>query len=180
MTSRLRWLPALTALTSILLLTSCVGSNSSALPNSQGISQAASVGALSELQHIVILKSRPNVSCPKRFTLGCDTVSLSTGLQITVCYGPCSQSNAKLVTWSGFVCMAKGLTCPNPIKQLTGAWTGPFKCKPKDQCKGTYELDTITPGPGLKQTQAYKYKQDSHVCLGSKCEDAYIGLNVGP
>jgi hypothetical protein len=51
---------------------------------------------------------------------------------------------------------------------------------PVDQCKGTFELDTITPGPGLEQTNAYKYKQDSHICLGSKCADAYLGLNVGP
>ena len=100
------------------------------------------------------------------------------------CYGPsssqCSETN--MVTWSGVVCDAKGKTCKKPIKQLTAAWTGPFKCKKKDKCasKGYYELDTLTPGPGLKVTTKYVYKQDIHYCVSSaSCGDVYIGLNVG-
>jgi hypothetical protein len=76
--------------------------------------------------------------------------------------------------------LAKGATCKKPIKQLTAAWSGPFKCKAKDKCTGTYELDTISPGPGLKQTKSYLYKQDIHICASASCEDAYVGLNVGP
>ena len=122
-------------------------------------------------------------TCPKRF-LDCDTVSAKHGALLIWCYGPssdpCSDSDAGDVTWSGVVCLAKGATCKKPIKQLTAAWSGPFKCKAKDKCTGTYELDTITPGPGLKQTKSYLYKQDIHICASASCEDAYVGLNVGP
>jgi hypothetical protein len=181
MIPRLGWWTALAALTpAMLVLSSCAGGNWSTLPNSPGVSQVASVGAISvEQPHIAVQNGQSNVTCPKRY-LACVTVSQSTGAQIIFCYGPCTKSRAGDVTWSGIVCGAKGATCKKPIKQLTGTWTGPFKCRPKDQCKGTFELDTITPGPGLEQTKAYKYKQDSHICLGSKCADAYLGLNVGP
>jgi hypothetical protein len=32
----------------------------------------------------------------------------------------------------------------------------------------------------LKQTKSYLYKQDIHICASASCEDAYVGLNVGP
>src|SRR5579883_2214809 len=92
----------------------------------------------------------------------------------------CAKSDAGKVKWSGVVCLAKGPTCKGPIKVLTAKWSGPFKCKASDKCKGTFELDTIKPGPGLKETSKYLYKQDIHICKGASCQDAYIGLDVGP
>jgi hypothetical protein len=71
---------------------------------------------------------------------------------------------------------------------MTGAFSGPFQCNPnvglcEGGTSGTYEVDTITPRPGLKQTQRYIYEQDAHLCVisePSKCNDAYLGFNVGP
>ncbi len=175
---------ALVALTSaILSLTACSGGNLSAVPNAQGSSQVASAGGQNfDRPQIAILNAQPDVTCPTKY-LTCDTVSAKNGLLLIWCYGPssdpCGNSNAGKVSWSGYVCLAKGKTCKKPISQMTAAWTGPFKCKSKDKCKGTFELDTITPGHGLKQVKGYAYKQDIHICAGASCEDAYIGLNVG-
>ena len=71
--------------------------------------------------------------------------------------------------------LGKGITCKKPIKQLTAKWTDPFKCK----MQGTYELDTIKPGTGLKETSSYLYKPNIHICA-APCENVYVGLNVGP
>jgi hypothetical protein len=177
----IRWTAPATLTSAMLALTACAGGNWSAVPSAQGSSQIASVGV--NQAHIAILNAQPNVTCPKQY-LDCDTVSQKHGALLIWCYGPssdpCSDSDAGEVTWSGVVCLAKGGTCKKPIKQLTAAWSGPFKCKAKDKCKGTYELDTISPGPGLKQTKSYLYKQDIHICASASCEDAYVGLNVGP
>ena len=130
-----------------------------------------------------ILNAQPNVSCPSKF-YACVTVSQKHGLELYWCYGPksdpCSNSNAGRPKWSGIVCTAAGTTCKAPIKQLTAKWSGPFRCGSKVNCNGTYELDKLTPGPGLKQTKQYAYKQDVHICVGKKCQIDLIGLNVGP
>lgn len=165
------------------VLAACSGANLSAVPNAQGL-QAASAGATNlDQPHVAISGARPDVTCPARY-LDCGTVSLKHGALFIWCWGPssnpCSKSDAGKVTWSGVVCKAKGKTCKGPITQLTAAWSGPFKCKSKDKCKGTFELDTLTPGHGLKQTKYYTYKQDIHVCSGASCQDVYVGLNVGP
>jgi hypothetical protein len=65
---------------------------------------------------------------------------------------------------------------------MTAAWTGPFVCVPSvcgSGVSGTYEVDAITPGEGLKKTKRYVYKQDIQYCASSGCEDATIGLKVG-
>jgi hypothetical protein len=158
------------ALISALALSACAGGVAPTLPNTAGVSQSAamSVGA--------------GALCPARF-VACVTVSQKNGAEFIWCYGPstnpCNKSEAGKVKWSGVVCLAKGLTCKNAIKQLTAKWTGPFKCKAKDKCTGTFELDTIKPGAGLKQIKKYYYKQDIHICSGASCEDEYIGINVG-
>ncbi len=184
MVSRLIRLTAPAILASATLaMSACAGSNWSTMPNAQGSSQVASAGARSAGHSKVALNAQGNAACAKRY-IECVTVSLKHGAELLWCWGPssdpCSDSDAGEVTWSGVVCLAKGATCKKAIKQLTAKWTGPFKCKAKDKCTGTYELDTIKPGAGLKQTKSYTYKQDIHVCSGTSCQDAYVGMNVGP
>ncbi len=178
-----RWAVPATLMAAAFALSACAGNNLSATPNVEGFNQAASAGAdIGTRSGITILGAQPNVKCPKQY-LDCETVSKKKGLALMWCYGPssaqCSETNQ--FTWSGIVCGAKGKTCKKPIKQLTAKWTGPFKCRKKDKClsKGYYELDTIKPGPGLKVTTKYVYKQDIHICASGSCQDAYIGLNVG-
>jgi hypothetical protein len=178
-----RW-PAL-ALTSALALSACAGAGGPAVPSQPGFSQAASVA-----RHSVWAPSIANPvlelaqKCPERFT-HCITVPRTKSVELIWCYGPesdpCGDSDAGKAKWSGVVCLAKGATCKGPIKLLTAKWSGPFKCK-SSECTGTYELDTITPGAGLKETKTYLYKQDIHLCpkSGGSCEDEYIGINVGP
>lgn len=183
MTPRLSQWSAL-ALASMLALSACAGTTGPTMPSAPGFNQSASVVAQSAGEpHVANASVQPNVTCPKRY-LDCDSVSKTKGAELIWCYGPtsdpCGKSDAGKVKWSGVVCLAKGATCKGPIKQLTAKWSGPFKCKSQDKCKGTFELDTIKPGPGLKETSKYLYKQDIHLCLGSSCEDAYVGLNVGP
>ncbi len=178
-----RWAVRATLTVAAFALSACAGNNLSPTPNVEGFNQAASAGAeIGARPGLMTLNAQPNVKCPTKY-LDCDTVSKKNGLVLNWCIGPstnpCSKSSAGNYTWSGVVCDAKGKTCKKPIKQLTAAWTGPFKCKKKDKCKGTYEVDTITPGPGLKVTTKYAYKQDVHVCASSGCQDVYIGLNVG-
>src|SRR5580658_2226106 len=127
----IRWTAPATLTSAMLALTACAGGNWSTVPSAQGSSQIASVGAKSVNQaHIAILNAQPNVTCPKRY-LDCDTVSQKHGALLIWCYGPssdpCSDSDAGEVTWSGVVCLAKGAACKKPIKQLTAAWSGPFK-----------------------------------------------------
>jgi hypothetical protein len=182
-----RW--AALALTSILVLAACGANNGPTIPEGSALDESASIGRQSAWGvRAANPSARPNVKCPKRFST-CYTVSEANGLKVPWCYGPksdpCSKSNVKVwdhkaITWSGVVCLAKGNTCPEPIAQMTAKWTGPFKCKGSAYtCKGTYEVDTITPGPGLHETAQYLYKQDARVCVGSSCEDLLIGLNVG-
>ncbi len=177
-----RWALQATLMAAALALSACAGGLSTT-PNVQEFNQGPSRGADDDArQGMATLDARPNVKCPKKY-LTCYTASKKTGLAIAWCYGatsnPCVRSHADKASWSGIVCTAKGLICKKPIKQLTAKWSGPFKCKKKDQCRGTYELDTLVPGPGLKRTKNYVYKQDIQACSGRKCQDVYIGLNVG-
>jgi hypothetical protein len=175
---------ALVTLVSALTLSACAGGAFSPVPSGNAAGQLAPGGA-SSFDRLSTLNSsvQPNAaSCSKKKYAYCETVSLKNGLELMWCVGtkkdPCKDTGA--YKWSGIVCDAKGATCKKPIPELTAAWTGPFKCKAKDKCTGTWELDTITPGKGLKQNKAYIYKQNIHACKGTKCDNAYIGLNVGP
>lgn len=161
-------------------LSACGGGSLPTTPSMQGFSQPASAGAdRSFRSSITIVRGEPNVNCPSRF-YDCTTVSQKNGAVIIWCYGtrrqPCRDTDA--YTWSGIVCTAAGATCKKPIKQLTAKWSGPFKCRPKDRCKGTYVLDTLKPGPGLKVTKKYIYKQDVRMCAGRVCTNDYSGINV--
>lgn len=179
MISRLSRLAAPAILTAAsVILSAC---NGSTVPSTPGSIQNAVVGGTHvALEQAAIINAQPNAGCPSHF-VECHTVSKSKGLELGWCYGPksdpCSNSNVKKVHWSGIVCLAAGKSCPNPIKELTGKMTGPYKCKPS-QCNGTWELDTITPGPGLKETKQYLYKQDVRICR-SPCTHTLVGLNVG-
>jgi hypothetical protein len=181
MISRLSRLAAPAVLTSALVaLSACGGST---VPSTSGSSQGAAVrGANVALEQAAIMNAHPNATCAKKY-VDCETVSKSKGLGLLWCYGPksdpCSKSDAGKVKWTGVVCLAAGETCKNPIKQLTGKMTGPYKCKPSDDCHGTWELDTISPGPGLKETKQYIYKQDVRACR-TPCLSSLVGLNVGP
>lgn len=172
------------ALTSIFILSSCAANTVPTTPTSQGFGQSASDGQRTGWDVRIANASKlPNVTCPVRFTGGCGSVSKSEGAEFAACYGPkgreCDPSNAGKVKWSGFSCLAKSKTCRKPIKQLTSTWTGPFKCHPQDGCRGTFELLTIKPGPGLKETAKYLYMQEEEACA-SPCIVKYIGLSVGP
>lgn len=178
-----RWAMQAILIAAAFALSACAGGGLSTTPSTQGSSQAPSGGADNGARlDIAAPYAYPNVKCPKKY-LTCYTASKKTGLAIAWCYGaasnPCVRSHADKASWSGIVCTAKGQTCKKPIKQLTAKWSGPFKCRKKDQCRGTYELDTLAPGPGLKRTITYVYKQDIHACVGKNCQDVYIGLNVG-
>ncbi len=180
----IQWATPVTLASAMLAMSACAGSNLSSMPNAQGSSQVASAGARSAGSGIAMLNAQVHAACPTKY-IECITVSLKHGAELIWCWGPksnpCSDSDAGEVTWSGVVCLAKGATCKKSIKQLTAKWTGPFKCKAKDKCTGTYELDALKPGAGLKQTKTLLYKQDIHVCTtGTSCEDAYVGINVGP
>jgi hypothetical protein len=171
-------------LTSALVLSACAAKTGPTIPNAPGLSDSASGGLQSGWDvRIMNPSALPNATCSSRFTGGCFTVSKSKGLEIGWCFGPkmnpCSKSDAGSVKWSGVVCKAKGKSCPGPIKQMKAKWTGPFKCTAKLHCKGTWELDTITPGSGLKETSTYAYKQTIKSCA-SPCIVKYIGLDVGP
>jgi hypothetical protein len=177
------------ALISILALAACSANNGPAIPGGSGLGDAASIGQQSAWSvRAVNPSARPNTNCPKRFD-ACYTVNPSGGLILWWCYGPksdpCSKSNVKeykhqAITWSGDVCRAKGATCTGTIPQMSAKWTGAYKCKRSAyDCKGTYELDTITPGSGLSDTNKYIYKQAARICVGSNCQISLIGLNVG-
>lgn len=145
--------------------------------------------------HVTIrsASAHPNAACPTEF-FTCFTVSAASGLIINWCYGPtsspCSQTNT--VTWSGIVCAeatdtgaACGGTDPDRTEEMRAKWTGPFPCN-ATVCgtnPGTYEVDTIKTEAGVLQNTHYVYEQNLHICLVSNptsCQDAYIGLNVGP
>ncbi|HEY6450499.1 MAG TPA: hypothetical protein VIX60_07460 [Candidatus Cybelea sp.] len=174
-------LPAI-LMTATCAFSACAGGNLST-PSVQGLNQAASAAHDGGEIGAAILNPQPNVSCPSKF-YACVTVSQKRGLSLYWCFGPksdpCSNSDVSKRKWSGLVCAAAGTTCKAPIKQLTAKWSGPFRCGGKFNCNGTYELDKLTPGPGLKQTNQYVYKQDVHICAGKKCQIDLIGLNVGP
>ncbi len=177
--SRLLILPAI-LMAAAFAFSACAGGNLST-PSVQGLSQAASAAHNGGEMGAAILNAQPNVTCPSRF-FACVTVSQKHAIELDWCYGPpsdpCSNSNAGKPKWTGIVCAAAGNTCKAPIKQLTAKWSGPFKCG--KGCNGTYEVDKLTPGPGLKQTKQYAYKQDVHICAGKKCLIDLVGLNVGP
>ncbi|MBV9234041.1 MAG: hypothetical protein JO030_08370, partial [Candidatus Eremiobacteraeota bacterium] len=128
---------------------------------------------------LTTIGARTDATCPKQFTAGCFTYSLSKGLKISWCYGPNSDpcSTTQNYKWSGDVCLATSKDC-DPIEQLTATWSGPFKCKPKVcTSKGKYELDTITAGKTPpKPTNKYIYKQEIDICAKS-CSTYYIGIN---
>jgi hypothetical protein len=177
-----RW-SALT-LMSAITLSACAGIGST-VPAAGGLGQSESAASQSrwEPQLSKDTNAQPNVTCPKRY-FACVTVSKSKAIGLVWCYGPasdpCSKSDAGKVKWSGVVCLAKGPTCKGPIKQLTAKWSGPFKCTKNQKCRGTYELDTIRPGPGLKETSRYLYKQVVSICKGASCASRTLGFNVGP
>ena len=178
-----RWAVPATLAAAAFALSACAGGSLSTAPSLPGFNQTAPAGADSAaLSRIAILNPQPNVTCPKKYD-ACLTVSKKNGLAMGWCYGPvrkpCAHSNAGKAKWSGVVCKVKDKTCKKPVKELTAKWSGPFKCKHSDKCKGTYELDTFTPGPGLKVTKKYIYKQDIHACVGAKCEVLPIGINIG-
>jgi hypothetical protein len=184
MTPRLsRWAAPASLTLAAFALSACAGGNLAATPSAQGFNQSASAGAPNaERPQIANSIVSLTASCPSEF-FDCITVSKSKGAQIIWCYGPssnpCGDSDAGKAKWSGKVCLTKTPTCKRAIKVLTAKWTGPFKCKTKDKCKGTFELDTLIPHAGLKVTQQYIYKQDIHVCVkGGSCEDVYVGINV--
>jgi hypothetical protein len=180
MISRLSRLAAPAILASALVaLSACGGST---VPSTPGSSQNAAVGGAGvALEQAALMNVRPNATCSHKY-VACETVSKSKGLELEWCYGPksdpCSHSNAGKVKWTGVVCLAAGKGCSKPIKQLTGKMTGPYKCKPSNDCHGTWELDTITPEAGLKETKQYIYKQDVRSC--SPCDSSLVGLDVGP
>lgn len=180
MISRLSRLAAPAIITSaFVILSACGGST---VPSMPGSNQSAAIGSESvALEQAAMIIAQPNATCPKRF-VACGTVSVKNGLEAIWCYGPkndpCSKSDVGKVKWTGVVCLAAGKTCAKPIKLLTGKMTGPYKCKPSDNCHGTWELDTITPGPGLKETKQYLYKQDVRACR-TPCLISLVGLNVG-
>jgi hypothetical protein len=182
MTPRLsRWAAPATLTLAAFALSACAGGMSTT-PNAQGSNQSASTGAPDaerpQIANSIVSLRR---SCPGQY-VDCFTVSKSKGAKIIWCLGaasdPCGNSDAGSAKWSGKACLAKTPTCKKAIKQLTAKWSGPFKCKAKDKCMGTYELDTLRPGPGLKVTKQYLYKQDIHLCASGSCADYYIGLNV--
>lgn len=153
------------------------------MPTSQGF-QSASADQRSDWDvRLVNVSKLPNVTCPVRFTGGCGTVSKSRGALFAACYGrkgrECDPSNAAAVKWSGYSCLAASKICKHPIKQLKSTWTGPYKCHPEDGCKGNFELLTIKPGPGLKETKKYVYMQEERACA-TPCIVKFIGLSVGP
>ncbi len=177
-----RWTVPATVMAAAVAFSACAGGLSTT-PNAQESNKGRSAGAdLGARLGIAALSAGRHVNCPKKYVT-CYTVSKKAGLTIAWCYGsasnPCVHSHADKASWSGIVCTAKGQTCKKPVKHLTATWSGPFKCKTKDPCRGTYELDTLAPGPGLKRTRSYVYKQDIHACAGRNCQDVYIGLNVG-
>jgi hypothetical protein len=181
MISRLSRLAALgTLMSALVALSACGGST---VPSTPASSQNAGAGGTSvALERAAVMIAQPDVTCPTRY-VACGKVSKKNGLEALWCYGPksdpCSHSNAGKVKWSGIVCLAAGKSCAKPIKELTGTMSGPYKCKPSDKCHGTWELDKITPGPGLKETKQYLYKQDVRAC-GSPCDISLVGLDVGP
>ena len=130
-----------------------------------------------------------DAKCPAKFTQGCYTVSASAGLVIDWCIStasaPCSLTNS--YAFSSILCSAKSFICGKPTRKMSGAFSGPFQCNPniglcEGGVSGSYEVDTITPRPGLRQTRKYLYEQDAHICLISEpsyCYDSYLGFNVG-
>lgn len=187
MTPRLsRWALPATLMIAAFVLSACAGGMSTT-PNAQGLNQARIVGASSaERPQLANPNLLPSGSCPKQFTY-CVTISKKHGFNLIWCYGPtsnpCGNSDAGKAKWSGVVCLSKTKTCKNPIKQITAKWSGPYNCQSSDDCVGTYELDALKPGPGLKQTGKYLYKQDVHICPkkgADKCEVIPLGINVGP
>ncbi|MBV9056753.1 MAG: hypothetical protein JO078_02800 [Candidatus Eremiobacteraeota bacterium] len=173
-----RWsVPAITV-SAAFLLSACTGG--STVPGGPGneipsASQRAGDG-------LTAFGARSDAACPKKFTAGCFTFSLSKGLRISWCYGPSSDqcSTTQDYTWSGDVCSTKAKDC-DAIEPLRATWSGPYKCKVPKTCqsKGYYELDTITKGKKPpKPTKLYVYKQQVSICSAS-CVTYYIGINVG-
>ena len=188
MISRLsRWATPATLTLAAFVLSACSGGNLASTPSAQGVNQARIVGASSaERSQLANPNLLPSGSCPSQFTY-CVTISKKHGANLIWCYGPpsnpCSNSDSGKAKWSGVVCLSKTKTCKTPIKQITAKWSGPYTCKSSDNCVGTYELDALKPGSGLKETQKYLYKQDVHICPkkgADKCEIVPLGINVGP
>jgi hypothetical protein len=177
-----RWAAPASLTLAAFVLSACAGGNIT--PNAQGLTQARTGGALNaERPQIANSKLFPSASCPTSLYLDCVTISKKTGAKLVWCYGPssnpCGDSDAGKAKWSGLACLAKTKACKKPFKPIKTKWTGPFTCKTQDKCTGTYELDTLTPGPGLKVTQDYLYKQHIEICpKGGSCESTYIGINV--
>jgi hypothetical protein len=179
------------ALTSALVLSACAARTGSTMPSAPGFGAAASIGQSVPDLRIINLNALPNAAkCPmKKFTGGCQKVSKSKGLELGWCYtthskkenDACTNSNAGAATWTGVICAAKGSTCKKATKVMTAKFTGPYSCKKyKAGCKGTFELDAISPGPGLKTTPHYLYKQAVKACGTPGCITKYVGLSVGP
>ncbi|HEY2475960.1 MAG TPA: hypothetical protein VGI19_14315 [Candidatus Cybelea sp.] len=180
-----RWSFPAAIVTAALALTACGGSSGSPVsmtPNQIPLAGSSDFGT--QLHASTLSEVAQAASCPTSKFLQCFTVSLKSGLVVDWCDGtkksPCADT--KKFMWSGDVCLTKAKTC-NPIKQMTAAWTGPFKCKASIKVcnggtKGDYEVDTISIGKTPpKKTSKYIYKQA--IDLNSSLA-AYIGLNVGP
>lgn len=173
-----RWSAPAVIVSAAFLLSACAGGTAPSLPAASSSGTAPFDGARAE--GVTAFGARTDTTCPKKFTAGCFTFSLSKGLKITWCYGPSSDpcKTTQDYKWSGDVCLAGARKC-SPIPQMTATWTGPFKCTKKAcQSPGKYELDTITKGKKPpKPTTKYLYKQQVNVCKGS-CAKYYIGINV--
>lgn len=175
-----RWALSALLTAGTLLCSACAGGSSPSLPFTAN--QGSSVfNTLGGGKGVTALGARTDITCPKQYTEGCYTFSLSKGLNIAWCYGTTKDTckDTKESKWSGDVCLAKTKKC-GPIEELTAKWTGPFKCKEKIcKSKGYYELDTISKGKKPpKITSKYLYKQEITLCLGTSCAHYYIGLNV--
>jgi hypothetical protein len=144
--------------------------------------------------HVTVLANgvpmQRDAKCPIKFNQGCYTVSASTGLVIDWCVssGSASCNLTSQYSFNSTVCLAKSFACGRPTGKMTGAFSGPFQCSPsiglcEGGTSGSYEVDTITPRPGLRQTRKYLYEQDARICPISNpgnCSDAFLGFNVGP
>ena len=177
MFNRLRRSVIPAALTSaMLMLSACAGG--SVTPNAaSGQSTPVSAQHMAGQDRLTAMTVHPN-ACPRRFPDGCYVVSQLNGASIIWCYGPPSApcADTDQFGWGGVVTTAKG----QPTTKMSATWEGPYPCNISecDSYIGTYVLDNITPGPGLRQSDKFRYAES--VCKDASCVATAIGLLVGP